>query len=140
MLGGILGHAELIEMNIDETSPIKRHIGPIISAATRAADLTNKLLVFSRKGKTVFVRVDMHEIVGSSLSLLERSFDKNITIETTLNAPRHMVLGDSTLLQNALMNLAINARDSMPTGGKISFETANITLSSDIEEIRNNFV
>ncbi len=138
MLAGILGHAELIEMKIDETSPIKRHVGPIINAATRAADLTNKLLAFSRKGKTISTTLDIHEIITSSLSLLERSFDKNITIETNFGAKQSKVSGDPTLLQNALMNLAINARDAMPTGGKLSFKTDNIVLSSDIEEASYN--
>ncbi len=133
MLAGILGHAELLDMKTDEESPLKRHVRPIIEASTRAADLTNKLLAFSRKGKTVSATLDMHETITSAMGLLERSFDKKIAIDTKFHAENSKIVGDPTLLQNALLNLALNARDAMPTGGVLSFSTSNIFITNEAE-------
>jgi len=88
------------------------------------------LLAFSRKGQrnTVQVRTDttIHEVI----SLLERTVDKKITLETRLIAKNTCVIGDPMLLQNALLNLGVNARDAMPEGGVIRFATANVELDA----------
>lgn len=130
MLTAILGSAELMVKCVKDDSVAMKLLANIQKAASRSADLTGQLLTFSRKGqkKTVQVRVDtsIHEVI----SLLERTIDKNITLATRLIANKTCVNGDPALLQNALLNLGVNARDAMPDGGVVTFATANVELDA----------
>ena len=78
----------------------------------------------------------MHEVVNSTIGLLARSIDKSISINLDLEAGKSKILGDSVLLQNALLNLCINARDAMPKGGSLNIKTRDIFLSK--EKINDN--
>ena len=94
--------------------------------AHRAADLTRKLLTFARRTKREETEVDLHSEVRSVIDLLERTIDKRITITTDLKAVSAKFLGDPAQIQSAILNLALNARDAMPTGGELVFATRNI--------------
>lgn len=113
ILMGILGHAELLLEEATPGSSQAEALRLIINAATRAGDLTQQLLSFSRKGKMQTRPVDLHDIVREVVSLLEHSIDRGIEIEMKLDAPQHMVDGDPSLLQNAILNLGVNARDAL---------------------------
>lgn len=130
MLTAILGSAELMERHIKDNSPALNLLGTIQRAAGRSADLTGQLLAFSRKGEKYFVRVYVDKSIHDVISLLDRTIDRKITLETRLTARNNCVIGDPTLLQNALLNLSVNARDAMPEGGVITFSTANVELDS----------
>jgi signal transduction histidine kinase/CheY-like chemotaxis protein len=122
-LTGIIVHAELVKM---ENTPAPRTVGyaeAIIKAARHSARLTSQLLSFARKQPVTAVRVDVHAVIGDVVEVLERSIDKRIRIVMDLSAPFATVMGDSSMLQNALLNLAINARDALPEGGRITFGT-----------------
>ena len=124
MIGAIHGFAELIKMKApDKASGIGYYAEMIMQASFRAADLTAKLLAFARKGKFEMVAVDMHVLINEVIIMLERTIDKRITVRTRLEAPSAIVMGDRTQLQNALLNLALNARDFMPDGGDLTFST-----------------
>lgn len=130
MLGGIMGAAELLKKSEQFSVRGDKFIDMIISSASRAAGLTEKLLAFSRKGKMVSIPVDIHEIAEDTKAILERTIDKNIEISLDLQATSHTVLGDESGLQSALINLGINASHAMGNGGQLQFVSRNITLDS----------
>jgi len=124
-LAGIMGHAELLQLS--EGSPAVRDATrTILQCAQRARDLTAKLLVFARRTPQQTRLVDLHEIAREVASILERSIDKRVHLRLELGAPRPEVLGDATALQNALLNLGINARDAMPDGGVLTLRTEEV--------------
>ncbi|MBD3420511.1 MAG: PAS domain S-box protein [Chitinivibrionales bacterium] len=127
-LAGILGFGELLREEVDKNELLTRYADNILLGVKRAADLTAQLLAFSRKGKYLSVSVDMHRIVFEVVNLLKHSIDKSITIRQQLNANPPMVLGDPTQLQSAVLNLALNARDAMPAGGEMRFDTDIVEL------------
>lgn len=131
LLTGILGNAEMINLSCTTNSPIKGFAEDILKISKRAGELTSKLLAFSRKGKLMSVSVDMHELILSAVMILERSIDKKIKIETFLQAQNSKVTGDPALLENAVLNLDINARDAMPQGGKLILSTQNLSFNKN---------
>jgi len=131
MLSGILGSAEVIGMKTDLDGEVREYINIIINAAERASELTSKLLAFSRRGKIISSVIDIHECISSVIMLLKRSIDKRIVIKESLLAERFKITGDPTLIQNALLNLAINAKDAMPDGGSITISTREAYLDDD---------
>ena len=131
MLSGILGSAEVIGMNQNLDGEVREYINIIINAAERASELTSKLLAFSRRGKIISSVIDIHECISSVIMLLKRSIDKRIIIKESLLAERFKITGDPTLIQNALLNLAINAKDAMPDGGSITIATREAYLDDE---------
>jgi PAS domain S-box-containing protein len=135
MLSIILGSGQLIQMKLQGTDPeIKNHIDRLIDATTRAADLTKKLLTFGRKETYDVVPIEMNDVIRSVIGLLKYTLDKNIRVVECLNAPRSTVLGEYIQLQNALLNLAINARDAMPADGVLTFATDEILPGQRLSE------
>jgi PAS domain S-box-containing protein len=130
MLTAILGSAELLERFISDNPASQKLLANIQQAANRSAELTGQLLTFSRKGHKNTVQVSIDSTIREAISLLERTIDKKITLETRLTAKNNCVIGDPALLQNALLNLGVNARDAMPGGGIITFTTANVDLDA----------
>jgi len=130
MLAGIMVSAELLKRRLKGDEGNLKLITTILEASRRSADLTRELLAFSRKGLSAFLPLSIHGSITSVIAILERTLSKNISIETRLLAENHVVKGDEALLQNALLNLAINARDAMPDGGVLSLSTANVFLDS----------
>jgi signal transduction histidine kinase/FixJ family two-component response regulator len=131
MLTAILGSAELLQKHIMNDPAAMKLLTSIQQAATRSADLTGQLLVFSRKGQKNVVQIRIDTAIHEVISLLERTIDKKIKLETRLVAKNACVIGDPALLQNALLNLGVNARDAMPEGGVVTFATAFVELDSD---------
>ncbi len=136
MLSGIMGSAELLSYETADNPKLKRYIDLIIESAKRSANLTSQLLAFSRKVKTVSTPVNIHDLIRAAIDLLERSIDKKISIVTELNALNSFTIGDPGLLQNAILNLSINARDAMTDGGTLTISTADVILDSGL--IKNN--
>jgi PAS domain S-box-containing protein len=126
-LGGIMGFAEMLSESLTDPT-YKRYAENIMTAAVRAADLTRQLLAFGRKGKYLSVPTDIHKEIGEVVGLLNRSIDKRIEIKQHLDAVPALVLADPTQLQNAILNLALNARDAMPQGGTLSFTSSVVTF------------
>lgn len=122
-LTGIMGYAELLASSVEDPE-LATFAAHIARAARRSADLTRQLLAFARRGNYQAVAVDVHALLGEVVTLLERSLDKRISIRLDLVAASPVVLGDPSQLQNALLNLAINARDAMPDGGELRLGTS----------------
>jgi len=138
MLGGIMGYTELLLSQITENDEYREHLNQIFSACAQATTLIRKLQDFNRASVDNFSIIDLHEVFNSAIGLLSRSIDKSISINLDFEAKKANVLGDSVLLQNALLNICINARDAMPKGGFLNIKTMDIFLTQEnIDE--NNF-
>ncbi|MFO0735706.1 MAG: response regulator [Labilithrix sp.] len=122
MLAAIMSSAE--RLRAVAPSPEEHELSDLIlRASERASQLTKKLLTFSRKGRVRAVQVDVHEIIHDAIALLKRSVDPRVVIETDLKALSTTVIGDASELENAILNLGINARDAMPRGGRLTIGT-----------------
>jgi signal transduction histidine kinase/ActR/RegA family two-component response regulator len=130
-LTGIMAFADLIRVNSDDKREIQEYSENILAGARRSADLTSQLLAFARKGNILNVPVDMHHIVTDVISLLTHTIDKRITLRQQLGADPPTIFGDPTQLQNALLNIALNARDAMPAGGVMTFTTDIVDLQEE---------
>lgn len=131
ILAGIIGYGEMLVMNLAADTSLQGYARSILEAAERAARLTSQLLAFSRKGKLISRPIDIHTCIISAVGLLERTMDKCISVVTRLNALSSSVMGDPTLLEAAILNLGINARDAISLGGRISIGTRNVRVDQD---------
>jgi signal transduction histidine kinase len=102
-----------------------------LRAAERGASLTHRLLAFSRQQMLVTRRVDFNRLIGDMDELLRRTLGEHVEIELKLADDLWPALADSGQVENSLLNLAINARDAMPEGGKLTIETTNVHLDDD---------
>jgi CheY-like chemotaxis protein len=111
-------------MQLTEGTPeIKSNINMVIDSSKRAADLTQQLLSFVRKGNYKVTKLDMHEVIRSVMGLLRHTVDRRIRIVERLSSSPAIIMGDYVQLQNALLNLGLNSRDAMPQGGELTFTT-----------------
>jgi nitrogen-specific signal transduction histidine kinase/CheY-like chemotaxis protein len=129
MLTGIMASADLLKLRLSEDDLNMKLVNTILNAATRSADLTRDLLSFSRKGTKETLPVAINETIIAVIGLLERTLDKSIHLVTRLEADDPIVMGDMAQLQNALLNLGVNARDAMPEGGILTYATALVSLN-----------
>jgi signal transduction histidine kinase/CheY-like chemotaxis protein len=125
----VLGNLETARRRLGEVDPrVERGIGQAIEAGRRAASLTHRLLAFSRQQPLAPTSLDVNRLVAGMSELMHRSLGETVDIETILGAGLWHALVDANQLENAILNLALNARDAMPTGGKLTIETANAFL------------
>lgn len=121
-LMGIMGHAEMLALGgTDEEVSESAEI--ILSASRRAANLTKQLLGFARKGKYRHLPVDLHEAIDETVALVSRTLDATVEVHRRLDATSSVVKADPDQISQVLLNLAINARDAMPSGGHLTFQT-----------------
>jgi PAS domain S-box-containing protein len=106
-------------------------IDQALRAAERGAALTHRLLAFSRQQMLVSRKVDFNRLIGDMDELLRRTLGEHVEVELRLAHDLWPALADSGQVENSLLNLAINARDAMPEGGKLTIETANVHLDED---------
>jgi signal transduction histidine kinase/ActR/RegA family two-component response regulator len=128
-LTAIMGSAELLKLDLPEQGSARELSDSILLASQRLAELTRQLLAYSRKARMLQTPTDVHAVVGEAVSLLRRSVDPNTTIVTELSARHSVVTADAALLQSAILNLLVNARDAMPNGGKLTVATSSIELT-----------
>jgi signal transduction histidine kinase/CheY-like chemotaxis protein len=128
----ILGNLETAgRLSADGGPELKRCLGAIHRAGERAATLTQRLLAFSRRQPLAPRTVDLNRLVSGMSELLNRTLGEATVIETVLGARLWLTRVDPHELENALLNLVINARDAMQRGGKLTIETANLYLDED---------
>jgi len=131
VLGGIIGSAEILAMKLEGHDNLLKLINIIKDAGKRAGDLTSKLLEFSRKQKVVKETFNVHKSVYSAVGILERSIDPIIKIHVKLKAKSTKIIGDPSQLENAIINLGVNARDVLPEGGEIHISSKNIHFDEE---------
>ncbi len=138
LLGGIIGATELLQRRA-ASDVDKELLGEILRTSERAADLTNKLLAFSRRGSLQIETLSIHEAIENVAPLLRRGLDARIDMRLELRAKRHHVRGDASEIELALLNLGLNARDVMPEGGVLRIFTEQVELSQqDCQQSRFN--
>jgi signal transduction histidine kinase len=128
MLMGIMGASDLLKMRLKDDEEAHEYHQMIRNSSRRAAELTRQLLTFARKQSICSTKVNVHETIVNAVSLLSSTLDKRINITTKLTAKDCIITGDSTQLQNAIMNLGINAAHAMPDGGEIKIETRSMEI------------
>nr|WP_091713918.1 PAS domain-containing protein [Methylobacterium phyllostachyos] len=130
LLTGIVGSLDLMQTRINEgrTENLSRYSGLAMASAQRAAALTHRLLAFSRRQPLEAKPVDVNRLVGSMDDLLRRTLGERVRLEVVVAGGLWLTLCDPNQLENAILNLAINARDAMPDGGRLTIETANSFL------------
>jgi PAS domain S-box-containing protein len=131
LLASILGTADLLSRRSDISDDVKSLISVIIRSAQRGASLTQRLLAFSRRQALEPHEVDLNRLVGNMSDLLRRTLGETISIETILAGGLWRTFIDGNQLESALLNLAINARDAMRNGGKLTIETGNTYLDDE---------
>jgi signal transduction histidine kinase len=128
----ILGNlAEARRIAAAEDSDLQTHLAASHRAAERAATLTHRLLAFSRRQPLAPRTLDLNRVVSGMSDLLHRTLGEAIVIETVLGARLWLTRVDPNELENALLNLVINARDAMQRGGRLTIETANLYLDEN---------
>jgi len=125
LLATIIPNLELAQPNIKEERVLK-FLDDAIRAAERGAQLTNQLLAFSRPQELITEPVDVNQIVSEACEMLPRTIGPTIAIETVLDADAWWAMTEPAQLELAILNLAINARDAMSAGGKLTIATKNI--------------
>jgi signal transduction histidine kinase/CheY-like chemotaxis protein len=130
LLMAIRGYAELLVHSLKNDDERRNDAEEILKASDRAAGLTRQLLAFGRRQVITQQAVALDQVVDSMQNMLERLIGEQITFETEVWPGLTPVLADRTQIEQILMNLIVNARDAMPSGGKISIELRNVELDT----------
>jgi len=128
LLTAILGYCHLILDEVPEEDPLRPDLLEIQSAGERAASLTRQLLAFSRRQMLQPQLVDINTLVLQLEKLLRRLISEDVELVTMLAADLQPVTVDPASVEQILVNLAVNARDAMPAGGRLTIETENVEL------------
>lgn len=126
----IIGNIESLQDEMDEDHPLRRYADLTAIAADRAAELTSRLLSFSRKQTLRPKVVDLNGLISKVDSLLQRTLSADVEIQFRQSGGLWKAELDVGQLENALLNLAINSRDAMPNGGVLTIETKNISFNA----------
>jgi signal transduction histidine kinase len=122
----IMGHGELLRRSLDANDPRLRKVQHVLGASERAARLVRQLLAFSRKQVMAPQVVDLNALVSDTARMLRPLLGEDVEVVARLDPALGRVRVDPAQLEQVLMNLAVNARDAMPSGGTITFETADV--------------
>ena len=130
LLTAILGYAELLASKVPPDSGLREELGEIREAGERAAGLTRQLLAFSRKQVLQPEVLRLNDLVENVEKMLRRVIGEDVELVTRLDASGGSVRADPGQLEQVIVNLAVNARDAMPKGGRLTIETADVVLDS----------
>jgi len=131
LLAIILGNLDLIHERLPKGSDLTRLVRPATTAAERGAELTARLLAFSRKQPLKPKTVNLNQLLGDMTELLRRSLGETISVGVKTDEDVWPCEVDPVQMQSVVLNLAVNARDAMPKGGRLTIETANRHLDQD---------
>ena len=131
LLGGILGYATFVKRKLSTRDKIYQSIEAIERSAQRAAELTKQLLGFARRGKYQVRPIDCNALIREIVLILQRTIDPRIAIEVDPDPRLSLIEGDEAQIQQALMNICLNARDAMPKGGTLKIASRNQRMIPD---------
>jgi PAS domain S-box-containing protein len=138
-------HSELALMELKEWDPLKEKFEAIHRAGEKAADLTRKLLAFSRHQVGAMKVIDLNRIVEDLEKMLHRVIGEDIQLKTVLSKNLGHIKADPGQIEHTILNLVVNAKDAMPSGGTIEIETANVQADEEASNLppgmqRGNYV
>lgn len=128
IMTAILGFGSMVLDQLGENHPLQHAVEQIVSAGERATNLTRQLLTFSRRQMTEVRILDLNAVVTEMYQLLRRALGEDVELITLLEENPASIKADAGLLQQVIMNLAINARDAMPRGGQLTIQTSRVIL------------
>jgi PAS domain S-box-containing protein len=128
VLTAITGYSDLLIEALPPGDPKREDVLEIRAAAQRAAGLTRQLLAFSRKQVLQTSVLDLNAVVRTLEKMLQRLIGEDVKLETSLSSALGAVRADPGQLEQVILNLAVNSRDAMPGGGRLTIETANVEL------------
>jgi two-component system cell cycle sensor histidine kinase/response regulator CckA len=131
VLSVILSYGELILGDLKPSDPLRADVEEIRKAASRAAGLTKQLLMFSRQQAVEPKVIDLHEVLTSMDKMLQRILGEDVELVSVPAKTAGRIKADPSHIEQVILNLVVNARDAMPTGGKLTIETANVVLDED---------
>lgn len=129
LLGVIIGYTEILQENTDESHPDRGCVDEILRAGQRAASLTRQLLAFSRQQVLEPKVLDLNDVISDMEKMLRRLIGEDIELSTDLHPELGNVRADQGQLEQVILNVAVNARDAMPDGGKLWITTHNVVMS-----------
>ncbi|MGD0337633.1 MAG: PAS domain S-box protein [Bacteroidota bacterium] len=138
ILSSILGPASMLKRKIGANHKLYDYVDVMEAAARRGAALTRQLLTFARRDHFETRQIDIHTVVQDTLSFFERSVDRRISMHTDFNAKNSVILGDEGQIQQAILNILLNARDAMPEGGSLTIKTLDIIMTGAEAQISPN--
>ncbi len=128
----IQGYADLLADRLPVGEPLHRNAEQIQAAAQRAGALTQQLLAFSRKQILAPKVLNVHSVVADLEKMVQRLIGEDIELETSSKPDLWLVKADRSQIEQVVMNLAVNARDAMPKGGRLMIETANVEFDASV--------
>jgi signal transduction histidine kinase/ActR/RegA family two-component response regulator len=134
LLTAIIGYSDLSLRTLEEENSLYRKISEIKKAARRAAGLTKQLLAFSRKQVLQTKILNLNDVIKDTNRMLGRLIGEDIEVELILNPGLWNVTADPGQIDQVLINLAVNARDAMPQGGKLTIKTSNVKMDPEIAQ------
>lgn len=134
ILSAIIGFSQLALMKLPDDHPAIESIRIIFDSGERAASLTRQLLAFSRKQVLEMRVVNLNTIIENMVKMLRRVIGENIVLDLNLQKPIKNILADTGQMEQVLMNLLVNARDTMPSGGRVKVETAEVCLREENDQ------
>jgi two-component system cell cycle sensor histidine kinase/response regulator CckA len=135
LLTAIRGNAELMSHRVKDDPGMAAEVDEILHASDRAASLTRQLLAFSRKQVLQPIAIDLNEIVSGVARMARRIIGTDVQLRLEQASSVAQILADPAQVEQVLLNLIVNARDAMPSGGTIVVRTANVTLGANAPEI-----
>jgi two-component system, cell cycle sensor histidine kinase and response regulator CckA len=135
LLTAIRGNAELMSHRVKDDPETAAEVDEILHAADRAASMTRQLLAFSRKQVLQPVPLDINEIVNGVSRMARRLIGTDVQLRLDLSRSVSKLLADPAQVEQVLLNLIVNARDAMPSGGQITVQTANARLEAGSPEV-----
>jgi nitrogen-specific signal transduction histidine kinase/DNA-binding response OmpR family regulator len=129
IMTAIQGFTDMAILKVDKSSTLYSDLQEVKDASTHAGDLTRQLLLFSRRQPMEIVSLNMNETINNLLKMLHRLLGEDVGISTDLDAECVKIMADKGNMEQVIMNLAINARDAMPEGGKLSIKTENSSIT-----------
>jgi PAS domain S-box-containing protein len=129
LLSVMLGFASLARQRLGADDPLQESMGMIEQSAQRAAELTRQLLGFARPERQQVKPVNVGDVLDRVRRMVERTFDRNITVAVLKGSEPLWVNAEPSYLEQALLNLCINARDAMPDGGTLTLEATTVNLN-----------
>lgn len=129
LLSVILGYTEMALLQIKEETPVKRYLFTIHETVEKAKDLTQRLLLFSKRQVPKIEVLDLNKVIESMAKMLSRIIGEDIELKLNLKEPLYYIKADRSQIEQVIMNLVVNARDAMPRGGKLIITTENIEFT-----------